>query len=292
MPWRSVGGDWRAVGGTWNGLGAAVPSGGVSATGGVELDVGEFRRHDYVTSGDHTFTVVTGGQVFFEVVAPGGPGGSGQAGGFGGGGAGDVISGSVTLTPGTYTLRLGSIGQNPNDAPVIFATDTIIFLGTSHEQTAVSGGPGGSRDPDQVAVRGGGGNQSATTMDGTVRGSMAGAAHPTSFRGGDAGPDFGIGGNFARRTGGGGRGNAGDGTNGIDSVPGVGGPGVASVAPGLSATYGRGGDGGHAATASNGQVGVQPGDGGGGAGSTSGSLKYQGGDGGPPIVHLWYLRAA
>ena len=257
---------------------------GLVAAGGTTTDIGSVRRHDYTADG--TFTVTTGGDVEYEIVAGGGASGDADssAGGASGAGAGgDVLRGTLTLSPGTYDIVVGAAGLAEDTAVSGLPEgggNTIIFDGEAFAVTAIGGGPGGSRAPNSDPANGGGGYGGD--------GSLSGAVHPTSFSGGD-----GVSSYFANpelRNGGGGRGARGNGTDGSESGPGLGGPGAISEAPGISATYGKGGD---ASAADNGAVDDATGFGNGADGCHS-EGKYaswrseDGENGAPGIVHFWY----
>ena len=70
--------------------------GGISGTGGTVTQVGGYKIHTFTSSG--TFTLNSGGDVEYLVVAGGGGAGSG------GGGAGGMLTGTISnLTPVSYT---------------------------------------------------------------------------------------------------------------------------------------------------------------------------------------------
>ena len=254
---------------------------GVEASGGTVTDVGSLRRHTYIEDG--SLVVNAGGMFEFEAVGAGGAGGSSESGGGGGGSAGDVVRGTIELAPGTYNIVVGQkgLGQlaSPSGLPTS-GTATILFDGESFSVLARPGGFAGGRSPATDAVDGGGGNGSA------AGGSLLGAAHPTSFSGGN-GRTTGVGEDFDTRAGGGGRGAGGDGTNATESDRGFGGPAVASQAPGISASYGKGGRGGRAADSEDPPLPVNPGDGGSG-GADKPNSRRRGTDGMNGIVHIWY----
>ena len=114
------------------GLGGPGASSGASASGGNVNALEPGNGYTY-----HTFTspgtiVVSGGDLTAEVlmVGGGGQGGSnGGGGGTGGGGGGGLLSGSLTLTPGSYPITVAattpdSEGQDGNDTTAFGATAT------------------------------------------------------------------------------------------------------------------------------------------------------------------------
>ena len=76
-----------------------------TATGGTVTESGGYRIHTFTSSG--TFTALSSGTVEYLIVAGGGGGGSEHG---GGGGAGGLISGSVSIISGTYTITIGAGG--------------------------------------------------------------------------------------------------------------------------------------------------------------------------------------
>lgn len=182
--------------------------------------------------------------VNFLLVGAGGSGGSA----FGGGGAaGEVITGSDTITSGTFPVVVGTGGVgvgfgNPGNAGSSAST------WNAHSAGAGGAGPAGNN--------------------------VAGGSN-ASYSGG-------AGGGFSTADCGGGAGSAGNGGASSGDTGGDGGPGTTSSISGASVTYGRGGGGcGYfVAGAPNGandfspsgaSDGVNPGDGGGGANRFSNS---------------------
>ena len=259
-----------------------------AASGGTETVInpsaGEFYRvHTFLESGN--LTVTQGGSARIRMAAGGGPG-SGvivQFGATGGGSAGDVIEQDVVLTSGTHEMVVGPGGSSIDDT----AGGNSEALGL----IALGGGRGASRERTSEvlseATDGGGGQGSTSAI------STDGAAHPTSFQGG-AGLGSDIDGDL--RSGGGGRGAAGDGEDATSIKGGDGGAGITSDISGVPETWGRGGGGGRrgvnagapngASLTNNGSPGINPGDGGGGGSSEGTSTR--GGDGADGRVVVRY----
>ena len=86
----------------------AVDSAGssLSATGGTRIESGNYIVHKFTSDGN--FEVLDGsGQIEFFLVGGGGGGGGDNAGGGGGSG---VVTANRTITPGTYSVQIGSGG--------------------------------------------------------------------------------------------------------------------------------------------------------------------------------------
>jgi hypothetical protein len=81
----------------------------VVATGGVTTNVGEWRIHRFNSSGTFTLSSYAGDSVTVEYLLVGGGGGGGMDMG-GGGGGGGVVTGSVILGSGNYTITVGGGG--------------------------------------------------------------------------------------------------------------------------------------------------------------------------------------
>jgi hypothetical protein len=277
---------------------------GVEATGGtiIDTEIGgvAYRIHQFIATGNSTFTVTKGGEVEYLIVAGGG-GGAGTIGG--GGGAGGLLSGTTTVTPQSYTITVGSGGQgglNWNNTTSQFGSS-----GTNSSAlgfTAIGGGGGGSHTGANGQPTGGLGGGS-----GGGAGAAATGASGTAGQGNNGG---GGGGN----NGGGGGGAGSSGQAGIDGVKaGDGGQGLLSTMTGASTFYAGGGGGGTRAgsgvfglgglggggnggvpdtykQANDGEKNKGSGGGGGGhTGASAGNLRT-GGDGGSGIVILRYRR--
>ena len=248
--------------------------GGVSATGGTTpiTYADGYTIHTFTSSG--TFTVVSGGDVEYLVVAGGGGGGRNAG---SGGGAGGMVTGSVTITPGSYTLTLGEggpggdanndDGTNGNDSTIPGVTRA---YGGGHGVSTGIGGDGGS---------GGGGSNGGGASSG---------GSGTAGQGNNGGNGNHPGGVDRAAAGGGGAGARG-GDSVSSSKGGSGGIGVISTIRGTGNIYYAGGGGGACHSTATGGSG---GSGGGGKGGnstgsasgaqvgTDGSVNTGGGGGG------------
>jgi len=214
--------------------------GGVSATGGTVTYADGYTIHTFTDSG--TFTVVSGGEVEYLVVAGGGAGGYNHGGGGGGGG---VLTGTLTnVSPGTYTITRGAGGTF-----VIAGTGGNGSNSTALGLTAIGGGGGG---------RGYGPNGSGQAGTNGSSGGSGGGGGPFHVGGaGTAGPPIqgyvggnGINDGSQAGHGGGGGGAGGVGGDGLISgannqgISGKGGIGLVSLISGSSSQYAGGGSGG------------------------------------------------
>ena len=229
--------------------------------------------------------------VDYLVVAGGGGGGSSVTGATGtgynaggGGGAGGMLTGTLTVVPGTaYTVTVGSGGT---------------------AGSASNGGDGGDSVFASITATGGGGGGrggSAGRAGGSSGGSGSAGGTPGSATAGQGN----TGGSSSAWGGGGGGGASANGTNGdtgTNSYGGPGGAGTASSITGSSVTYSGGGGGGSTSgyNASGGSGGggtggsynntdatagtANTGGGGGGAGGVDASTALNGGAGGSGIV--------
>ena len=244
--------------------------------------------------GTFSWTAPPGVTSVTYLVVAGGGGGGGVVGG--GGGAGGVLSGTLTVIPGTvYPITVGSggiggAGVSPGTATAgansVFSTETAIGGGAGGP-SATNGGNGGS------GGGGGGGNTGLITGgNGT-----AGQGNSGGSNNSETSSPFPSGG-------GGGAGTAG-GNAASSTVSGAGGNGVANSISGISVTYGGGGGGGietggtagaggtggggaGGVNTASGGVGTANLGGGGGGGGTTGA----GGNGGAGVVILSYTFAA
>jgi hypothetical protein len=184
-------------------LQTAILPQGIQATGGTiqDITVGgvNYRTHTFTTSG--TFTVTSGGELDYLVVAGGGGAGqrlqTGNNSGFpGGGGAGGLLTSFLTapttITNGSYpiTVGLGGLGvsNSADNRGANGQNSTALGL------TAIGGGGGGS---------GKDGVLNETTINGSAGGSGGGAGGSSQTTG----------------TGNGGAGTAGQGRDGRAAVP-------------------------------------------------------------------------
>jgi hypothetical protein len=264
---------------------------GIIATGGTVTDVGVYRIHTFTSSGD--FTVTSGGEVEYLVIAGGGGGGSdsstsGRYGGGGGGAggyrcsvAGELSGGNsspeslLNLTNGIYTVTIGAggaggsytsapgeRGTNGNDSSL----STIVSLGGGGGSGSYTGGGSGGS--------GGGGAQGGGPGTGTIN---------QGFSGGVKGADDGNGG-------GGGAGSVG--TSGTSNSGGSGGVGISSNINGTLVGRAGGGGGSTNGSASDGGGSGANGSGtintGGGGGASENNNSSGGGSGGSGIVIIRY----
>jgi hypothetical protein len=137
------------------------------ATGGTIADVDisgiPYRVHYFTTVGSSTFSVIQGGEIEYLIVAGGGGGGVCFG---GGGGAGGLLTGTLTVTPQSYTITVGASGTNQvnvggNGGP---GGNSSAF-----GFTAIGGGFGGGNCGGAGGSGGSGGGGSST-------GSVSGAA--------------------------------------------------------------------------------------------------------------------
>jgi hypothetical protein len=288
---------------------------GVEATGGtiIDTEIGgvAYRIHQFIATGNTTFTVTKGGEVEYLIVAGGGGGGAGRASSSwwagGGGGAGGLLTGTTTVTPQAYTITVG-VGGNGQVAGTNHQTATGVNGGnsTAFGLTAVGGGAGGSYIDANVNGRAGGSGGGAGGGGGTGGTGTAGQGNNGGSGIDGAAPGGGATG------GGGGAGSIG--VTAISGVSGNGGQGILSSIGGSNQFYAGGGGGG--APSSSGYVstiglgglgggaigrvtvsgqGVSgtPNTGGGGGGmGGSPDIVNQGGNGGSGIVIVRYRRNA
>jgi hypothetical protein len=247
--------------------------GGVSATGGTVTNAGGYTIHTFTSSG--TFTVVSGGDVEYLVVAGGGAGGSDRG---GGGGAGGMLTGTLTpILPGSYTIARGGGATDVDEYNTSSGTNSSF----GSLVTAFGGGGGGGEGGSGAnGGSGGGGGYGGGFGSGTDgQGNRGGAGYNgTGYR--TAGGGGGAGGP--------GKDGSSNGTNAGVQRP-DGGPGIASSISGTSLFYAGGGGGGRTDVDSAGVNGGGSGVGGsgvGGSGATSvygtglNGTHYRGGGGG------------
>jgi hypothetical protein len=256
-----------------------------SATGGTVTTSGAYTIHTFATSS--TFTIVAGSKIVqYIVVGGGGSGGSSAA---GGGGAGGVLVGSMELTPGSYSVVIGSGGPaisytSPYDgiqgSLSSFASAIAQGGGYGSDGTGGSGGSGGGGGWDGDTLGG-----AATTGQGYAGG--VGLRGPASMGAGGGGAGS-VGGNAGSNV-------CGSGGTGYDTGPfrglttariaGGGGGGGNGI---QGATLGTAVDGGGLGSISNTGVSAQSGISGtgGGGGGSSGATSGAGGSG---IVFLKYM---
>ena len=242
-------------------VGTGSASGG-NTTNDTVISGTSYRVHTFTQSG---FLTISNADIDIDylLVAGGGSGGQHNA---GGGGAGGLLSGSKTLTPGTYQIIIGPGGAaRTSDGAGNNGTDTEAF-----GLTAVGGGGGASQASGTAAGNGGsGGGGSGFNGGGAQNNALYGTG--TTGQGNDGG-----GGNSGQDLGGGG-GAGGVGQNGVDgTAAGDGGPGLQSNIDGNNYYY-AGGGGGAAFEAGDAAGDGGIGGGGGGGGGYSASFGYGGG---------------
>ena len=272
--------------------------GGVNAIGGAVTNVGGYAIHTFTSSG--TFTVNLGGEIEYLVVAGGGAGGTDRG---GGGGAGGMLTGTVSISPGSYTITRGG-----GAAPVTeYGTSSGSASSIGSLITAAGGGGGGGE---------GGAGATGGSGGGSGYGS-GGYGSGTSGQGNRGGSGY-SGSGYRTAGGGGGAGTVGvngssNGTNGGVQRP-DGGAGIASSISGSGLYYSGGGGGGRcdvdgagsntggsgvggsnvggngtATTTGNGYNGTAGRGGGGGGGGRTDTTSSNGGLGGSGIVIIRYL---
>jgi len=273
-----------------------LPPSYFTATGGTVTTSDGYKIHTFTSSGD--FTVTSGGNVEYLIVAGGGGAGSGTAGGGGAGGYRSSVSGEISgrlstsesalqLSDGIYTVVVGSGGTGgigtgtapTNGSSSIFYTISTVGGG--------AGGDGNSSLTPRLDGQSGGSGGGGWNYNGDSGSSGTGTANQ-GFDGGTANTNGGGGGGGAGAAGGGRNGG-----NGIQSTisgtpiyyggggggGGAGGYGEAAGSGGLG-----GGGGGGAYTGGNGNANT----GGGGGGSWFYSSSSVGGNGGSGIVIIRY----
>ena len=277
--------------------------GGMSATSdGTTTTNGGYKIHTFTTSG--TFTVFSGGEIDYLIVAGGGAGATTDG---GGGGAGGVVYGTMNVQAGDYDITRGNGGAsvNSNDSAGLSGSNS-----TALGFTAIGGGGGGvdrhggtgNQGPKSGGSGGGGGSRQGTTSSSTYWGGASSTQNSTGSTGyGNNGGD-GVGeastpSSTRYSGGGGGAGEAGkDGSDSSDR--GGGGDGI-EWPSGSGTYYGGGGGGGHNNVGQGGQGGGGNGSSGGsttagaantgGGGGGGGNGHTRGGAGGTGIVIIRYL---
>ena len=247
------------------------------ASGGTVTTSGAYKIHTFTTNG--TFTAGASKTVQYLIVAGGGGGGTALY--SGGGGAGGLLTSSVSVNAGSYSVVVGNGGAQ----------------GVNGSNSSFNG---------IVTIGGGYGGTYGGTITGAAGGSGGGGAYSAGAPGsGTAGQGYSGGG--ASSTGGYGWGGGGGGAGGvgttvvINSTPGSGGPGAGVSIAGQTQYFAGGGGGNIDTTGWSAYGGV----GGGGNGSvnsggltntdgTNGSPNTGGGggvraSGGSGIIILWYL---
>ena len=236
-----------------------------SATGGTITTDGDYKVHNFTTSGSFSFNVTTVGDtptVEYLVIAGGGGGAySGNCGG--GGGAGGYLTGTVTLSAGTHSVIVGAGGAGrTSNADGGDGTNGVFDYGTTI--TSIGGGGGGyDTNSGHTGGSGGGGGGGGNTSGGAA----------TSGQGND-----GAGGVVTLTLSGGGGGAGGVGETPSANNPSDGGVGLASDILITGQDVFRAGGGGGGWYGAAGAYTAQGGNGGGGAGGSGSSQHAVAGD--------------
>jgi len=265
---------------------------GSNGTAGVT-----YRVHRFTQTGTSSFTVNSTGssnQVDYLIVAGGGGGGFDFA---GGGGAGGLLTGSLSISPQTYTIAVGA-GGAPASQSINQAQSG--QNSSAFGQTAIGGGAarsGSTYGCNSVALTGGSGGGGGAWYACALPGA-AGTPGQGNAGGNGAGLDPNI---NSRGGGGGGAGSAGV----VGNLGGHGGAGLSSLITGSLQWYaggggggtmnssipgsgGQGGGGNGASGMNNSGASGQANTGGGGGGSSGGGQGGTGGAGGSGIVVIRY----
>jgi hypothetical protein len=256
----------------------------LSISGGTITTSGGYTYHTFTASTD--MYVEGTGEIDFLIVAGGGGGGRQQG---GGGGAGGALTGSTTLTAGTFTVTIGSGGAG----------------GTSNAVAA----PSGSNSTFNSLTANGGGGGGGVNADGASGGSGGGGGANNIGASGTAGQGFSGGTGYGLApSGGGGGGGAGAigaaktaspdastnaaGGSGIVWLNGTtyagGGGGGKFHTSSVVASAGGAGGGGGGGLNFVGAAGTANLGGGGGGGGQNASTSYNGGNGGSGVVIIRY----
>ena len=258
----------------------------VTATGGTKTEHGSRKVHTFTSPG--TFIVDGDVTANILVVAGGGSGGRGDwtssssGEGTGGGGAGGLrYRSSISMSPGTYSIEVGTGGAGGTNSDLFDNGGPSFISGIS---SATGGGVGAWCPATAVAANPDG---SPSLYWGRKGGSGGGSAGP-GVTGGDslASPDgisptaqgYAGGSSNGVNNGGGGGGAGGAGTSNATTANTGGGPGLPYSISGSNYTYAAGGN----VNTPNGVDGVNYGDGGGG--SPFGSTNSGGGADGVVII--------
>jgi hypothetical protein len=212
---------WEAESKKWLGIGQ------FSASGGTESNDGTNQTHTYTSAG--TFSVFAGSKTaVIDGLGAGGGGYSGQGQWAAGGGGGGFYRVTYSLTPGTYSIAVGTKGAGGTGCPANGAAGGTTSFGGS----LYAYGGGGGRDNSNS---GSGGGTSLTGQVSTLY-NQSGQSGQNGFDGGGAG------------------GNNGYRVAGLGNAYGGGMPGVGNYTPGIHAN-GRGNGGGGGPSCQNGHRG-------------------------------------
>ena len=280
------------TGTSWQSLGGMIAIGGTVTTGGG------YKTHTFTTSG--TFEVTSGGDIEYLIVAGGGAGASTDGGGGGGGG---VVTGTMNIQPGSYTITRGGGGSYVN------AQDRAGNTGSNSTAlgfTALGGGGGGNdRVSGQGAKTGGSGGGGGSRQSYNQWPGASGIQYSTYGygSGNDGGDGVGEASSPSSTRYSGGGGGAGEaGKHGSDSSDRAGGGNGIQWPSGSGTYYGGGGGGGHNVVGQGGLGGGGNGSDGtsnlatvggtntGGGGGGGGNGHTRGASGGSGIIIIRYLQ--
>lgn len=274
---------------------------GVGSTGGSVTTVGSYRVHTFQTGSrsGQDFTFVSDGFGTIELLLVGGGGGGGGDVG-GGGGGGGVLSTSLQVSPGSYTVRVGEgglQGSSPFNGAGFAGGQSSLILNGSALATVLGGGGGRGRSGGDTGDgsrlngfnTGGGGYDSVTGTAFEPTGGFRGAnrldvGNVLCGGGGGSGQ---AGQQGSGNTGGAGGGGASNSISGSTVVYGGGGGG-SMYSGGFGGAGGNGGGGKGADHSSNNAGSGTNGLGGGGGGARS-TGNVEAGNGGSGIVILRYI---
>jgi hypothetical protein len=296
--------------------------GGVSASGGTITHAAGYTIHTFTSSG--TFTVYSGGEIEYLMIAGGGGGGSTHGGG--GGAGGGLIGTESSSRAGSYMVTVGAGGAGDVRASGSAARGSSGSLSElrpwlNHTTTASTAGGGGggcgysNSVTGSISATGHGGGSGGGGGPFSAGGARAVSGHGNNGGSGGNNGQAGHGGGGGGRGGAGGNSSQGTAAGHLQGTSGAGGAGIASTITGVSVTYAGGGSGGrwgHVGTFPNlgavGSVGTVGGGGGyggaigasghlaanggvntGGGGGGGGDAGGPGGNGGSGIVILRYL---
>ena len=233
-----------------------------------------YRVHRFTTVGTSNFVVSSVGtdsNIQYLIVAGGGSGASYVG---GGGGAGGVLTGTRTLTTGTFPVVVGAGGT-----AVGSTSASLVIVGNDGSPSSVfglsaTGGGGGGVYADGAGRAGGSGGGGGGFQNGTGTGGAPVSGQ--GFAGGNSGLGGGRPRSFTGGAGGGGAGGAGGQSSDALNQAGDGGPGISTTITGSTLFFAGGGGGGNYTDGSRpGNGGV--GGGGGGSSNTRGISGIGGG---------------
>ncbi|RAP39425.1 hypothetical protein BYZ73_20645, partial [Rhodovulum viride] len=191
--------------------------------GGTSWDV-----YIFASLAGGSLAIAQPGDVDYLIVGAGGASSPTSYGASGGGSGGDVLAGTQAVPAGMLAITVGQGGTSSETAATPGGASSALGL------TARGGGIGGGFGGGAAILPTDGGGGGARDADE----SLFGAAHPTSYRGGDGTRVSG-----GRKHSGGGRGAGGNGGDADADTAGAGGPGILSAITGLAVDYGAGGTG-------------------------------------------------